>query len=114
MMVESSEYPVRPGTKDCQFYLRTGRCGYGENCCYNHPKEIPTGKINMPKCKKHDDVEKFGSIISHMGHYSEIAEKSVEISVSAISSSRYSGSGSRASCPSAPLKDIHNTCPSKG
>ncbi|CDY66327.1 BnaCnng50350D [Brassica napus] len=51
MMVESSEYPVRPGTKDCQFYLRTGRCGYGENCCYNHPKEIPTGEINMPKCK---------------------------------------------------------------
>ncbi|XP_033137281.1 putative zinc finger CCCH domain-containing protein 10 [Brassica rapa] len=51
MMVESSEYPVRPGIKDCQFYLRTGRCGYGENCCYNHPKEIPTGKINMPKCK---------------------------------------------------------------
>lgn len=37
-MAESSEYPVRPGTKDCQFYLRTGRCGYGENCCYNHPK----------------------------------------------------------------------------
>lgn len=57
--------------------------------------------------QKHDDVEKFGSIISHMGHYSEIAEKSVEIFVSAISSSRYSGSGSRASCLSAPLKDIH-------
>ncbi|KAF3586516.1 hypothetical protein F2Q69_00028324 [Brassica cretica] len=51
MMVESSEYPVRPGTKDCPFYLRTGRCGYSENCCYNHPKEIPTGEINMPKCK---------------------------------------------------------------
>ncbi|KAH0911249.1 hypothetical protein HID58_034570 [Brassica napus] len=51
MMVESSEYPVRPGIKDCQFYLRTGRCGYGENCCYNHPKETPRGKINMPKCK---------------------------------------------------------------
>nr|VDC61586.1 unnamed protein product [Brassica rapa] len=49
MMVESSEYPVRPGIKDCQFYLRTGRCGYGENCCYNHPKETPRGKINMPK-----------------------------------------------------------------
>nr|VDC61585.1 unnamed protein product [Brassica rapa] len=51
MMVESSEYPVRPGIKDCQFYLRTGRCCYGENCCYNHPKETPRGKINMPKCK---------------------------------------------------------------
>ncbi|KAL0695757.1 hypothetical protein Bca4012_062937 [Brassica carinata] len=36
-MAESSEYPVRPGTKDCQFYLRTGRCGYGKTCRYNHP-----------------------------------------------------------------------------
>uniref|UniRef100_M4EU46 C3H1-type domain-containing protein n=1 Tax=Brassica campestris TaxID=3711 RepID=M4EU46_BRACM len=43
-MVESSEYPVRPGIKDCQFYLRTGRCGYGENCCYNHPKFFLRGK----------------------------------------------------------------------
>ncbi|KAL0695758.1 hypothetical protein Bca4012_062940 [Brassica carinata] len=50
-MAESSEYPVRPGTKDCQFYLRTGRCGYGKTCRYNHPNEIPPEKINMPKCK---------------------------------------------------------------
>ncbi|EOA39755.1 hypothetical protein CARUB_v10008403mg [Capsella rubella] len=59
-----------------------------------------------------DDVEKFGSNISHIGHYSEIAEKSVEKFVSAISSFRYSVSGSRASGLRAPLKDIRNTCPS--
>ncbi|CAH8299111.1 unnamed protein product [Eruca vesicaria subsp. sativa] len=61
-----------------------------------------------------NDVEKFGSNISHIGQYSEIAEKSVERFVSAISSFRYSGSGSRASGLRAPLKDIRNTCPSKG
>ncbi|XP_010499473.1 PREDICTED: exonuclease 1 [Camelina sativa] len=59
-----------------------------------------------------NDVEKFGSNISHIGHYSEIAEKSVEKFVSAISSFRYSVSGSRASGLRAPLKDIGNTCPS--
>ncbi|XP_010460735.1 PREDICTED: exonuclease 1-like [Camelina sativa] len=59
-----------------------------------------------------NDVEKFGSNISHIGHYSEIAEKSVEKFVSAISSFRYSVSGSRASGLRAPLKDIRNTCPS--
>lgn len=37
-MALSSEFPVRPGDKDCQFYLKTGRCGYGERCRYNHPK----------------------------------------------------------------------------
>ncbi|KAL1205168.1 Exonuclease 1 [Cardamine amara subsp. amara] len=61
-----------------------------------------------------DDVEKFGSNISHIRQYSEIAEKSVEKFVSAISSFRYSVSGSRASGLRAPLKDIRNTCPSKG
>ncbi|KAK2642644.1 hypothetical protein Ddye_024407 [Dipteronia dyeriana] len=52
---------------------------------------------------------KFGSNISHLGRYSEIAEKSVERFVSVISSYRYS-SGSRASGLRAPLRDVHNTC----
>lgn len=37
-MAQSSEHPVRPDEPDCQFYVRTGKCGYGESCCYNHPK----------------------------------------------------------------------------
>ncbi|KAF2314633.1 hypothetical protein GH714_028105 [Hevea brasiliensis] len=56
---------------------------------------------------------KFGSNISHIDHYSDIAEKSMERFVSVISSFRFSSSGSRASGLRAPLKDIRNTCNSR-
>ncbi|KAJ0017249.1 hypothetical protein Pint_10135 [Pistacia integerrima] len=56
------------------------------------------------------DEGKFGSNISHLGHYSEIAEKSMESFVSVVSSFRCSSSGSRASGLRAPLKDVRNTC----
>ncbi|PIA51466.1 hypothetical protein AQUCO_01100360v1 [Aquilegia coerulea] len=31
------QYPLRPGQPDCSFYLRTGSCGFGSNCKFNHP-----------------------------------------------------------------------------
>lgn len=34
---ESKQYPDRPGEPDCGYYLRTGLCGYGTNCRFNHP-----------------------------------------------------------------------------
>ncbi|KAF2284878.1 hypothetical protein GH714_031830 [Hevea brasiliensis] len=36
-MAPSSTYPDRPGEPDCVYYLRTGLCGYGSNCRFNHP-----------------------------------------------------------------------------
>ncbi|CAN8315805.1 unnamed protein product [Cochlearia groenlandica] len=36
-MEQTSQYPDRPGERDCQFFLRTGQCGYGNSCRYNHP-----------------------------------------------------------------------------
>ncbi|URE40717.1 zinc finger CCCH domain-containing protein [Musa troglodytarum] len=30
-------YPDRPGEPDCLHYLRTGKCGFGSKCKYNHP-----------------------------------------------------------------------------
>lgn len=30
-------YPDRPGEPDCLHYLRTGICGFGSKCKYNHP-----------------------------------------------------------------------------
>ncbi|KAL3849015.1 hypothetical protein ACJIZ3_010897 [Penstemon smallii] len=33
----SGLYPERPGEPDCLYYLRTGICGYGINCRFNHP-----------------------------------------------------------------------------
>lgn len=56
-----------------------------------------------------EEQDKFGCNISHIGQYSDIAEKSMEKFVSLISSFRYA-SGSRASGLRAPLKDVRNTC----
>ncbi|XP_057764075.1 exonuclease 1 [Salvia miltiorrhiza] len=53
---------------------------------------------------------KFGCDISHLGRYSNIAEKSMEKFVAVLSSYRYNSSGSRASGLRAPLKDIKNKC----
>lgn len=55
---------------------------------------------------------KFGSNISHLGHYSDIAEKSMERFVSVLSSFNYS-SGSRASGLRAPLRDVQNIRPTR-
>ncbi|CAK9178040.1 unnamed protein product [Ilex paraguariensis] len=32
-------YPERPGVPDCAYYMRTGFCGYGVKCRYNHPRD---------------------------------------------------------------------------
>nr|XP_027085750.1 exonuclease 1 isoform X1 [Coffea arabica] len=53
---------------------------------------------------------KFGCNISHLGHYSDIAEKSMEKFASVISSFKFTSNGSRASGLRAPLKDVKNTC----
>ncbi|XP_010484523.1 PREDICTED: zinc finger CCCH domain-containing protein 3-like isoform X1 [Camelina sativa] len=61
-VAESNPYPDRPGEKDCQFYLRTGLCGYGSSCRYNHPTNLPQGnnayykealpeRIGQPDCE---------------------------------------------------------------
>lgn len=33
-------YPDRPEEPDCIYYLRTGICGYGDDCKFNHPTYI--------------------------------------------------------------------------
>ncbi|CAA7030644.1 unnamed protein product [Microthlaspi erraticum] len=38
--LEKVQHPVRPGAADCKHYLRTGQCGYGSNCYYNHPPPL--------------------------------------------------------------------------
>lgn len=41
---QANPYPDRPGEPDCIFYLRTGNCGFGSNCKYNHPTH--TGQVS--------------------------------------------------------------------
>ncbi|XP_057965793.1 zinc finger CCCH domain-containing protein 32 [Malania oleifera] len=35
----SESYPERPGVSDCSYYMRTGFCGFGSRCRYNHPRD---------------------------------------------------------------------------
>lgn len=37
---DTSLYPDRPGEPDCIYYLRTGMCGYGADCRFNHPSNL--------------------------------------------------------------------------
>ncbi|XP_010252579.1 PREDICTED: zinc finger CCCH domain-containing protein 3 [Nelumbo nucifera] len=56
----SNPYPDRPGEPDCIYYLRTGLCGYGSNCRFNHPAyagqavqyrgELPE-RVGQPDCQ---------------------------------------------------------------
>lgn len=32
-------YPEKPDEADCIYYLRTGFCGYGNRCRFNHPRD---------------------------------------------------------------------------
>uniref|UniRef100_A0A7N0SZH1 C3H1-type domain-containing protein n=1 Tax=Kalanchoe fedtschenkoi TaxID=63787 RepID=A0A7N0SZH1_KALFE len=32
-------YPERPGVADCDHYMRTGYCGFGIRCRFNHPQD---------------------------------------------------------------------------
>ncbi|KAL1212352.1 Zinc finger CCCH domain-containing protein 3 [Cardamine amara subsp. amara] len=53
---QTNPYPDRPGERDCQFYLRTGLCGYGSSCRFNHPTHRPQGIVYY----KEELPERFG------------------------------------------------------
>ncbi|XP_068335694.1 zinc finger CCCH domain-containing protein 3-like [Pyrus communis] len=58
-VAQANSYPDRPGEPDCIYYLRTGLCGYGSNCRFNHPKYASQGnqyngelpeRVGQPDC----------------------------------------------------------------
>jgi hypothetical protein len=42
----SGPYPERPGEQDCAYYMRTGLCGYGMNCHFNHPPNVKRVQVS--------------------------------------------------------------------
>ncbi|CAI0383300.1 unnamed protein product [Linum tenue] len=38
-LTSTEPYPERPGVPNCVYYMRTGFCGYGGRCRYNHPRD---------------------------------------------------------------------------
>ncbi|KAH9322304.1 hypothetical protein KI387_016943 [Taxus chinensis] len=56
-------YPDRPGQPDCGHYMRTGFCGYGINCRFNHPiiatKQADQNKGELPQRIGHNECQFF-------------------------------------------------------
>ncbi|KAK8960081.1 Zinc finger CCCH domain-containing protein 6 [Platanthera guangdongensis] len=51
-------YPERPGEPDCTYFLRTGTCGYGERCRYNHPRDhgiVQGGAVFWPGAREYPE-----------------------------------------------------------
>lgn len=48
-------FPERPGEPDCLYYVRTGLCGFGMNCRFNHPP-----KRQLVAVSKGEYPERFG------------------------------------------------------
>uniref|UniRef100_A0A0D6R411 C3H1-type domain-containing protein n=1 Tax=Araucaria cunninghamii TaxID=56994 RepID=A0A0D6R411_ARACU len=53
-------YPERVDEPDCAYYMRTGLCGYGSNCKYNHPPHMKQSnsskgefpeRVGQPECQ---------------------------------------------------------------
>ncbi|KAF6176688.1 hypothetical protein GIB67_034550 [Kingdonia uniflora] len=42
LKLSGREYPDRPGEPNCVYYVRTGSCGYGASCRFNHPLDRTT------------------------------------------------------------------------
>ncbi|KAJ8649201.1 hypothetical protein MRB53_002224 [Persea americana] len=42
----SNQLPQRPDQPDCQFYLKTGRCKFGQSCKYHHPIQMNALEVN--------------------------------------------------------------------
>ncbi|EPS67891.1 hypothetical protein M569_06884, partial [Genlisea aurea] len=36
-------YPQRPGEKDCDYYMQTRTCKFGDSCIFHHPIWVPEG-----------------------------------------------------------------------
>lgn len=77
-----------------------------DNGCSDHNVDVPFKEDSA-------EEEKFGINISHLGHYSEIAEKSLEIFASVISAFKYT-LGSRVSGLHAPLRRLLRSWQSYG
>ncbi|KAI7756565.1 hypothetical protein M8C21_009875 [Ambrosia artemisiifolia] len=53
---EDGLLPVRPNEVDCVYYLRTGSCGYGSGCRFNHPRDRGGGSYPVQT-----EMSKFGA-----------------------------------------------------
>ncbi|KAL8151017.1 hypothetical protein V2J09_020825 [Rumex salicifolius] len=54
-------YPDRPGEPDCIYYMRTGLCGYGSMCRFNHPARLVKSVQDKGELPQRDDQPECGT-----------------------------------------------------
>ncbi|KAJ6822477.1 zinc finger CCCH domain-containing protein 8 [Iris pallida] len=47
--VSPTVYPQRPGQMECDFYMKTGHCKFGETCKFHHPVDRMAPAASVPK-----------------------------------------------------------------
>ncbi|PIA61573.1 hypothetical protein AQUCO_00300828v1 [Aquilegia coerulea] len=50
-------YPERPGEPNCVYYMRTGTCGYGARCRFNHPHDRTAAAGAMRQAEEYPERE---------------------------------------------------------
>ncbi|CAI5977519.1 unnamed protein product [Closterium sp. NIES-65] len=45
---EQALYPVRPGEKECAYYMRHGKCSFGATCRFHHPPRSSSSSAAAP------------------------------------------------------------------
>ncbi|GMH12027.1 hypothetical protein Nepgr_013868 [Nepenthes gracilis] len=92
-MVQRAVYPYRPSEPDCMYYLRTGSCGYGSNCRFNHPAHPPKTarnkgelpqRVDQPDCGYYlkTGTCKYGSSCKY--HHPRDRKRTGQVSLNAL------------------------------
>jgi len=45
--LNSMGYPLRPGARECNYFLKFGTCSYGATCVHHHPEVAQAGGFSM-------------------------------------------------------------------
>ncbi|KAG0498366.1 hypothetical protein HPP92_003057 [Vanilla planifolia] len=88
----SNPYPCRPGEPDCIYFLRTGSCGYGRNCRYNHPNyaaQATREKGELPERGGQPDCQhflktglcKYGTTCKYNHPHEKLKQQAVSLNV---------------------------------
>ncbi|XP_044480610.1 zinc finger CCCH domain-containing protein 37-like isoform X2 [Mangifera indica] len=57
LAVGNSIYPQRPGQTECDYYMKTGECKYGERCKFNHPIDRTAPTLSATKQSSQENVK---------------------------------------------------------
>ena len=77
-------YPERPDEAECEYYMKTGFCGYGAKCRFHHPRERLITASKTASSEKHDDPDEPKRLVSKL-QFRLSAVTAVQLLISGVS-----------------------------